>query len=1282
MDKDNQKTKEELTHELEELRQRAAEFDIIERQREWAEERLKESQERFKRLSDASNEGVIIHDDNKIVDANQRLADMLGYEISELIGSNSLDYVVPQQRKKVQEYVKSGSTQCYETKMLKKDKSIFVVEICSRPIVYEERNLRVAAIRDITRRKKAEERLHKINSCFLSFTGEPKNNIQRIVNLCGELMDADSAIYNRLYDQYIYSVGTWKVPTGYQKKDHADGHICTDIINRGPAKPVLVRHLGQTDYFKTDPTVAKYKLKTYYGASVNFNKVTIGSLCVVFGRDFIPTEEDENIMEMLACAIGVEEERARANEARQQNMELYRSLVTTSPDAIILSDSQGKIIMVNNQTAQKTGHTNKGELIGKSIFDLVAKKDKKYVKADLAKIRKQGKIVSVERKLLKKDGSAFIGEINASVVKDSSDAIMAIIHAVRDITIRKESEKTLRNSERMHRDMFDSMGEWIHVVDRNLKVVLINEAFGKKCKELGVKGDPVGKTVFDIFKFLPVKKITKEYQSIFKKGKVFITQESNKIGKREFITETRKIPIFKDGKVEKVLTIIRDITQSKKAEQDLKESENRFKTLFESASEAIFLATKDKFIDCNTATLKIFGCKRNQIIGHTPAEFSPPRQPDGSSSKKKAAEKIKSVLAGRPQRFYWKHKKLDGTLFDAEVTLNRIELKNEIYFQAIVRDISETVKYQEELRKEKDRAQQYLDIVGSLILIIDKDKKVSMANKRACEILGYEENEIIGKNWFDNFIPQKHRKDLKAVFNKIITSKGKKPEIKGFDYIENPVIASSGEEKVIAWHNTFLKDEKGDIIGTLSSGRDITERRKIEKNLLFTRFVFDKMSDAALWITCEGKISYVNDSACGMLRYSRKELLSMTIHDIDINFPKNEWAQRWEEMRELGVGEAETLLKAKDGSIFRVEISGNYMKYNGDEYLCAIARDVTERERVEAALRTSEQEKAVILDNLSELVVYHDNKMRIIWANSASAESVDMEPHDLIGRYCYEIWHKRKSACKDCPIKKVFNSGESEEGEVQSPDGRYWLIKGHPVKNDKGKVIGAVEVALDITGIKRAEEEKQRSTDVSRRILEETVIALAATAERRDPYTAGHQRRVAQLACAIARELELEEDKVEGIRMASIIHDVGKVYVPAEILSKPSRLSELEFNIIKTHPQVGYEILKPVEFPWPVALVVYQHHEKLNGSGYPKGVSDADILLEAKILTVADVVEAMASHRPYRAALGIDKALQEITKNKGTLYDPEVVDACIKLFKTKKFKFASKDEAAFRFEKI
>jgi PAS domain S-box-containing protein/putative nucleotidyltransferase with HDIG domain len=189
------------------------------------------------------------------------------------------------------------------------------------------------------------------------------------------------------------------------------------------------------------------------------------------------------------------------------------------------------------------------------------------------------------------------------------------------------------------------------------------------------------------------------------------------------------------------------------------------------------------------------------------------------------------------------------------------------------------------------------------------------------------------------------------------------------------------------------------------------------------------------------------------------------------------------------------------------------------------------------------------------------------------------------------------------------------------------------------------------------------------RIINEVVSSLSYAVEKRDPYTAGHQQKVAALACAIAREMGLAKDKQVAINIAAIVHDIGKIYLPAEILGKPTQLSPIEFSMIKTHSEVGYDILRPIEFPWAVASIVRQHHERLDGTGYPLGLRGKDILMESRILAVADVVEAMASHRPYRPSLGIYRALDEISENRDRLYDQTVVDVCCRLFRNQKFSF-------------
>jgi PAS domain S-box-containing protein/putative nucleotidyltransferase with HDIG domain len=343
-----------------------------------------------------------------------------------------------------------------------------------------------------------------------------------------------------------------------------------------------------------------------------------------------------------------------------------------------------------------------------------------------------------------------------------------------------------------------------------------------------------------------------------------------------------------------------------------------------------------------------------------------------------------------------------------------------------------------------------------------------------------------------------------------------------------------------------------------------------------------------------------------------------------------------------------------------------------------IARDVTERKRAEEELKDRERTLSTLISNLPGFVYrcVNDKDWTMEYISEGCLSVTGYEPNDFIKNktLCYnDIVHPdfRETLWEKWQVLLAKKEPFVEEYPIINKDGeiRWVWERGVGVYSENGELLFLEGFITDINERKKAEEKLDDSFKRLRAALGATIQAVAVTVETRDPYTAGHQKKVADLSRAIAAEMGLDSNQTDGIRMAGIIHDLGKMGIPAEILSKPTRLTEIEYRLIKTHPMAGYDILKDVEFPWPIADIVLQHHERYNGSGYPAGLKGDEILLEARIIAVADVVEAIASYRPYRPAQGIETALEEIVKNKGILYDPAVVDACMLLFREKGYKF-------------
>ncbi len=378
----------------------------------------------------------------------------------------------------------------------------------------------------------------------------------------------------------------------------------------------------------------------------------------------------------------------------------------------------------------------------------------------------------------------------------------------------------------------------------------------------------------------------------------------------------------------------------------------------------------------------------------------------------------------------------------------------------------------------------------------------------------------------------------------------------------------------------------------------------------------------------------------------------------------------------------EVALRSRDGETLIIALIGDIVtdENNMTVGYLGIATDITAQKKTEEELIDSRQRMADIIDFLPDATMVIDIEGRVIAWNHAMEEMTGVNADQIIGRDNYEhaipFYGERRPILIDLVFKPDRELEEKysfikREKELLIAETRTSRLKGkgavlwgkaNILYDTAGNRVGAIEAIRDITDRIRSEEKLKQSLDDLRATLEGTVNALAETTEKRDPYTAGHQERVARLSTAIGFEMGLGESQINCIRIAAKIHDIGKIHIPADILGKPGIINSLERAMINTHSQVGYEIITMIPFNLPVAEIVLQHHERINGSGYPRGLRKADILLEASIVAVADVVEAMSMHRPYRPALGISKALEEINQKSGILYHEDVVKACKTVF--------------------
>ena len=439
--------------------------------------------------------------------------------------------------------------------------------------------------------------------------------------------------------------------------------------------------------------------------------------------------------------------------------------------------------------------------------------------------------------------------------------------------------------------------------------------------------------------------------------------------------------------------------------------------------------------------------------------------------------------------------------------------------------------------------------------------------------------------------------------------------------------------------------------------------------------VFDGSDDAIIGETLDGTVLSWNRGATGIFGYTADEMIGRSSALLEAPSRRGEVATlmpriaRGERLRHFV-----TERQRRDGRIITVSLTLSPVFDGLGEItgVSAVARDVTElaraREASEVALRRIARRFEVLLEHSTDLIALVTADGKVDYVNPASQQMLGYHTDRELGTsiFGHVVPADQARAAKEMlEILKRPGNQVTDMFTVELADGRTAVLEISAVNAiDDEAVHGIVVNARDVT---------ERENYLSRltATLDAVADAVGHAAELRDPYTAGHQRRVAELAVAIARDLGLDEDTVKGIQVAATIHDVGKLAIPAEILTNPGRLKRAELDLVKEHATEGAEIVAQIPFPWPVAMMIEQHHERLDGSGYPKGLAGDEILLGSRIISVADSVEAMSSHRPYRPALGLDRALEELQRGRGTLFDPAVADSCLRLFSSGAFAFSA-----------
>jgi PAS domain S-box-containing protein/putative nucleotidyltransferase with HDIG domain len=793
---------------------------------------------------------------------------------------------------------------------------------------------------------------------------------------------------------------------------------------------------------------------------------------------------------------------------------------------------------------------------------------------------------------------------------------------------------------------------------------------------------------------------------------------SNKVSEEMLVEAMRAgaMDFVMKDRIERLGPVVKRELADAAARRGLRQAQFEWKTAFDAVQDAIFIHDAEfRIVRANLAYAALGGLPMSEIIGKLYWEVFP-----------KTGGPLPGCVTARETR-RWTEEEIGVAA--GETYLSRSfpisDAKGSyLYSLHVLQDVTERNRVRDALEQSERRFRSLLEHASELVAVVDVNGTITYISPSVKRIGGYEVAEVLGKT----FIAFVHPKDAPAAvaqYSEIIRD----PSV-----LHKTEFRFRNKDGTWTVLESMAKNALADplINGVVINSRNVTERRLAEATRAELAALVASSRDAIYGADMNGTVTVWNTGAEQMFGYRASEVVG---RPVTILVPANlvdESAKLMQRaLRGEPVSDYETVRQHKDGRLIDAAFTVSPIRDASGSAagLSFVTRDITERKRAEQALRRANralqtlsagnetlihaQDEQQLLRDVCRLlvevggfrlawIVYkeHDdaNDMRMVahfclteheseaviaaWTNTEYRPTTEAirtgHPQivqDILSNRRFDPWHEyiRSRGCAAL-MALPLREGSAAFGALVICAAEHDAF-------DAQEVPLLTELADDLafgiltlrtrTERDNLQQDQLRAVERLKIALIATIGAMALTVEKRDPYTAGHQLRVAELCLAIGRELDFSEDRLEGLRLGATIHDIGKIYVPAEILSRPGRLSAPEFEIIKSHPQVGYDIVKDVKFPWPVTDIILQHHERLDGSGYPQGLKGEQIILEARILAVADVVEAMMSHRPYRPGLGIDAALAQVRREAGTTLDPQVVDACERVFREQAFSFSN-----------